>query len=120
MIKQKSKAGQAFSHACDTANRTALKENELVEFKFNGVVCFVNNKTNLDYLDRDYGYSHLLMKDTIGPDCLKDYSPALKAKIKKLEEIQQLKEELRGKINSQLYGLNSIDLKKVTEFIQSI
>lgn len=95
-FKMKSYAG-TFDAVALEAKATATRKSCVVEFEFNGVTCFVHDKTNLQWLLRDYMNSWTMGWKEVGPDCVKKYSPEIEKEyqIKKAaqEEEQRLQDE---------------------------
>lgn len=104
-IKMPWQFGTFDSIAADAVKMVTPKKN--VEFDFNGVLCVVSKTTDLKLLWRDYQTSHYLGWETIGPDCVDEYSSEILQKIAsgKAEEVE------RSRIRHEEYQ-REMDLKK--------
>lgn len=91
--------GNDFNSVAMEAKVIAYKENNTVEFDFNGVLCLVNSNTDLNHLFRDFKTSWIMGWKQIGADCDVEYSPELKIQI---EEKERLREE-RNNIQQEEY-----------------
>lgn len=86
-------AGDDFTRVSLKAKELALKlrNNERnftiqvpnVEFDFNGVKCILSYKTDPDLLYRDYCNAHRMEWETVGPDCVAQYSPEIQEELDK-------------------------------------
>jgi len=84
---------------------TAMHDNPsfIVEFNFNDIKCFVNKDTNPNYLNRDYNNAHLMDWETVGPNCVKEYTSEESWELnrrKKQAEIQAQKREEEWRIKN--------------------
>jgi hypothetical protein len=75
----------------------------LVEFEFNGVLCIVSHKTNLDFLFRDYINAGTMDWGVVGPDCVEKYSDTVQ---KELSGRQREAEE-RAKERNRQYKIEA-------------
>jgi hypothetical protein len=89
-MKLNTSAGNTFSEVSKKAKEIANKMGTTVEFEFNGVNCFVDKDTNLDWLHRDYSNSWTMGWKEVGPLCVKKYSPEVQ---KEFEEKTAIREE---------------------------
>lgn len=114
--KMKSTVGRHFDDCAAKAKELSIESDETVEFEFNGVICLVNPKTDLEKLYRDYSNSWTMEWKSVGPVC-RNYSPELQAEYdrrKKAKDEQQQKqqaaydakcEEERALLEGQLAGV---------------
>jgi hypothetical protein len=86
-------AGDKFSTVSAKAKKIATERNVTVEFEFNGVICLVDEKTNLDWLYRDYANSWTMDWKVVGADCLPAYEPEVQIELEKRTAIQKEKRE---------------------------
>lgn len=70
----------------------------LVEFDFNEVKCLVNEKTNLEYLYRDYANSWTMEWKMVGPECAEKYSPKVQKELDKRNAAKEKKRAAEEKI----------------------
>ncbi|MCG8894768.1 hypothetical protein G1K97_13490 [Tenacibaculum finnmarkense] len=91
-IKIEAGLGYNIKDVVEKAKFKAIEENVIIEFDFNGILCKVSEKTNIDYLLRDYSNAHLMEWKTING--LKEYSEKLKTDIKTKQEERAEKSRL--------------------------
>jgi hypothetical protein len=95
-ITIKTYGGDRFETVAKNAQLTAINDNCIAEFEFNGVQCLVDSNTNLDWLWRDYNNAHRMEWKTVGTDCLPEYPAEVQKELdrrnKKAE--QKAKKEL--------------------------
>lgn len=87
--------GNSFDDVAKKAQAIAAKKGVVAEFEFNGVVCRVNAKTNLNWLYRDYANSWTMDWKTVGPDCVEHYQEGVAAELNRRTEIKEKEAELR-------------------------
>lgn len=118
-------AGDDFKGTSQKAKAMATAKQN-VQFNFNGIMCVVSKKTDLDLFYRDYGNAFLMKWKTIGPDCVKEYSDEVSSEIeaksfeslerRRLRAIEVKKEEdekrtaLEAKINGVEFDCTDKDL----------
>lgn len=90
-IEVKSYAGDSFNNVALQAQQTAELHNTTAYFDFNGVKCIVSKDTNLEWLYRDYSNSWTMDWKQVGPDCLKQYEPEVKAEFDRRTMIREEK-----------------------------
>lgn len=84
----KTSAGNTFDSVSKEA-KDLTDKHELVEFKFNEVICLVNKDTNLNWLYRDYSNSWTMGWKQVGPDCLENYEPEVQKEFEEKTAIRQ-------------------------------
>lgn len=84
--------GTDFQEAAKIAKSVAVK-GIVVCFKFNEILCFVDDSTVLYWLYRDYENANIMGWSTIGPKCEMQYSPDLEIELytRKLESAKNRK-----------------------------
>lgn len=85
--------GMTINKVMGIAQQTAT-EDQNCEFEFNGRKVIVSKTTDLTLLERDYSNSFVMEWDTIGADCVKEYSPET---LKLLDEKTKAQEERERK-----------------------
>ena len=95
IIKLETFGGNNINTVTKEAKEQSIKENAIVEFDFNGILCRVSEQTNIDLLLRDYGNSFLMGWKTIGTVCVDEYSSELLAEMKIKREEQEEKSRLQ-------------------------
>lgn len=85
--------GKTFDQVAEDVQAVAKEHSTIVEFEFNGVICYVNADTNLDLLYRDYCNSWLMEWKTVGPHCVGKYSTATQAEMDEKQRIKDIKDE---------------------------
>ena len=96
-IKLNTGAGDNFTNVAKEAKRLATSEKKLVEFDFNGILCVVSNETNLNYLYRDYCNAHIMSWNTIGHDCVNEYSEETEQELNRRRTAYEEAAELESK-----------------------
>lgn len=97
-------AGNNFSTVSEKAKQIAAEKNVTVEFEFNGVICLVDKRTNLDWLYRDYSNSWIMDWKTVGANCLPEYDKETQAEFErrtKISEEKRAKEEAEYRAKEQ-------------------
>lgn len=94
-FKMKTGLGGTFDDVALEAKTMAIQKSCVVEFEFNGVICLVNNKTNLKWLLRDYMNSWTMGWKEVGPDCVNKYSPELEKEFQNKKAAQEEKQRLQ-------------------------
>ena len=84
--------GDLFGDISLRAKEIAIMNGITVEFEFNGILCRVNDGTNLDGLYRDYLNANCMGWKQIGPDCLPEYEPGVQAELDKRNKLAEEKE----------------------------
>lgn len=92
-FKMTTYAGNDFVSVVLEAKAEATRKGCIVEFEFNGVTCFVHDKTNLRWLLRDYMNSWTMGWKEVGPDCVKKYSPEVEKEFKEKTAIKEEKQK---------------------------
>jgi hypothetical protein len=82
-IKIEADPGSQFEQVAIEAQQSAELHNALAWFEFNGVKCFVNSQTNLEWLYRDYSNSWTMDWKQVGPNCLAVYEPEVQLEFEK-------------------------------------
>jgi hypothetical protein len=70
--------GSTFDSVANEAKTLSTHNGYIVEFEFNGCKCLVNSDTNLDLLYRDYCNRYDLGWNSVGPDCMLEYTDLIK------------------------------------------
>lgn len=120
--KLEASVGNNFTTVAEKAKEIATARMTVVEFDFNEVVCLVNQKTNLEWLYRDYSNAWTMEWKIVGPDCLLEYNKKTQLELEKRTKINDEKrakedEEYRKKeaIEKEAFELKvvgiEIDLK---------
>lgn len=91
--KLNTSAGNNFSTVSEKAKQIATEKNVTVEFEFNGVICLVDKHTNLDWLYRDYSNSWTMDWETVGANCLPEYSPEVQAEFERRTKLREEKRQ---------------------------
>jgi len=89
-------AGNQFQKVAEQASQIASMPNfkgDAVEFEFNGIICLVTAKTNLELLWRDYANAHRMEWKTVGPDCLKQYTKEIQDDLDRRNKLAEEREE---------------------------
>ena len=86
--------GNDFKTVAKKAKEIAIEKNVIAEFEFNGCICLVNSNTNLEWLFRDYMNHWTMDWETIGTDCVSEYSDEVKAELEKRNKLNEEKREL--------------------------
>lgn len=94
-FKMKTYAGSDFDSVALEAKAVSMRKSCIVEFEFNGVVCLVHDKTNLQWLLRDYMNSWIMGWKQVGADCVKKYSPEVQKELKEKTAAQEEKQRLQ-------------------------
>lgn len=105
--------GKDFNGTAKEAKEKATTERN-VEFDFNGILCVVSPKTNLEHLLRDYHNAFTMGWKTIGPDCVKKYSKEAQAELKRKSD----EADKRAKERSRQYKIEAE--KKESSFREKI
>lgn len=66
-------AGDTWNNVAEEALSKSKGSGRLVVFEFNQVDCYINPKTELELLWRDYSNAHLMEWKEVGPNCLSQY-----------------------------------------------
>lgn len=94
-LKFETGAGATFSTVARDAQKVSIANEMPVEFEFNGVICLVNESTNLEWLYRDYANSWRMEWKTVGPNCLEVYVPEVQTELDKRNKIAEEKQRIR-------------------------
>jgi hypothetical protein len=89
-------AGTDFNSAAKELQKSLKFNDEVIEFDFNGILCRINQNTDLNLLYRDYMNAHTMNWKRVGTLC-KPYSDRLKNEIKKRNDVQYVNEKARQK-----------------------
>lgn len=108
--------GNLFEHVAEKAKSLAT-ETQNVEFDFNGIVCIVSPKTNLQWLLRDYQNAHRMEWKEIGYDCLPEYSEEIKIELERRNKIAEEKSERQYKESKKKENEERAAFNKKTEGI---
>jgi hypothetical protein len=95
-LKLNTGAGDTFSEVSKKAKEVA-QNTELVEFEFNGVACFVNKDTNIEWLNRDYMNSWTMKWKEVGPICVENYDPETQKELDKRKADAERKRDKAAK-----------------------
>lgn len=86
--------GDMITTIAEKAKAISIETNDMVEFKFNDILCIVDKNTNLDLLIRDYHTSFIMNWNIIGPICVDEYDAETKKNIQvKTEERKRKSDE---------------------------
>ena len=96
--KLETMAGDDFTNVSKKAKEIATNQKTIVEFEFNGVVCLVDNETNIDWLHRDYSNSWTMKWKKVGPNCKSKYDINTRLLLNKRKKIEELKSAKRQEI----------------------
>ncbi len=116
IVKIEASIGSDINNVAKDAKKQAIKESVIVEFDFNGIICKVSKKTNIDYLLRDYVNAHLMKWKTI--EGLVEYSEKLKSEIKLKNEEQLEKSRLETIAYRKKEAEEKLDFQKIIEGVE--
>jgi hypothetical protein len=71
-FKMKTYAGNSFDTVALEAKKMAIEKDAIIKFDFNGILCKVNEFTDLGFLWKDYSNAHLMEWEIVGPNCQKE------------------------------------------------
>lgn len=124
--------GDVFSNTAAKAKKLTTRH-ESVEFDFNGIGCFVDKDTVLEWLERDYMNAHIMEWKCVGPKCeawydddteIKLYSRRLDAaKERKERAIERQKQDeaaksiTDGQINGVTFLIHPEKQQEYTEYV---
>ena len=86
--------GKDFSSTAKEAKIIAIEEDTIVEFEFNGCICLVDENTNLKNLLRDYHNHWMMGWETIGVNCVDEYSDEIQDELERKQKIAEEKQRL--------------------------
>jgi hypothetical protein len=95
-ITMKTYAGDLFAHVADEAKKLSGNDT-VVNFEFNGIICRVDENTNLEWLYRDYMNADTMGWKIIGTNCKKEYTEEIKAALidrRRIEEEERAKSQM--------------------------
>lgn len=93
IYKIETKPDDKFTDVAHKAKQMTLRQNIIVQFDFNGVSCFIDFQTNLDWLHRDFMNAYIMDWKVIGTDCVETYSVEILAELEKRTLAQKDKVE---------------------------
>lgn len=112
-------AGDSFNEVAEMAKLLAtVRGGETSEFDFNGVTCFVGALTNTEWLYRDYCNAFLMGWDTVGPDCVEEYSQEVKDELNKRRSEQEKRHKAYKRKQARIRAADKAVFEKKVEDVE--
>lgn len=126
VVEMEAPLGTSFDVTAWDAKQTAIEQDAVVRFVFNGREVNVDASTNLEALHRDYNNSWVLGRKVIGPNCAESLTEAEAQELAEANRVADEKERVRqaayveaqrqktAALDAQIFGI-SIALKPGVE-----